>query len=323
MSKVYQLLDKFRFGGGENVAFNYARILNKLNIENYLIAKNQDNNFINKLKNYKINYKTKLNKINKNDVLIIHTNRNLIKIFIKYFFKINKPKIYYLQHLEYDEKKFKRLSKIINYICNGFIQITPITENLINKYIKIPVIFFQNFNINRYKKEEYEKIKNKIRKELNLKDDDYIAMFSGTFKKGKNLSHILYFAEKNPKIKFLILGDGEERSILKNKTNNIIWLGRVEDVEKYLIASDLYLFTSGKEMMPMALIEAINYNKACLAYNIEVNKYLLNKIQLCKNKEEMNQKIKELYKNKINYFEYKTKYNFDYGIRKMKELLNI
>ena len=58
---------------------------------------------------------------------------------------------------------------------------------------------------------------------------------------------------------------------------NLIWVGRVNDVEQYLIASDIYAFLSKfeGEMMPMALIEAINTNKKIIAYDTEINNFLL------------------------------------------------
>ena len=46
-------------------------------------------------------------------------------------------------------------------------------------------------------------------------------------------------------IEFLIIGDGPEVNLVKSYPySNLHWIGRVNDVEQYLIASDIYLFSS-------------------------------------------------------------------------------
>jgi hypothetical protein len=58
--------------------------------------------------------------------------------------------------------------------------------------------------------------------------------------------------------------------------NNIIAVGCVNDVERYLISSDIYLFSSFlQEMLPMALVEAINADLSILAYDTIINRFLL------------------------------------------------
>ncbi|WP_165974007.1 glycosyltransferase [Marinitoga lauensis] len=319
-------MDKFRFGGGENLAVNYAIVLNKLNIENYIVADYMDDKFLEKLKNHKIKYLNKKEfKENTNDILFIHTNRNLLKMHTKYFWKKEKPKMYYIQHLFYSEKKLKMLSKMINHTCKGFIQITPITRDMIKKHIKTQIYFFPNFYINKYDEKEKLKIRNELRKELKISDNDYIVTFSGVFKKGKNVSHIIELSKqlKNYKnIKFLILGDGPEREIVKNNlNNNIIWPGLVNDVEKYLHISDLYFFPSRKEMMPLALIEAINADLPIVAYNTELNKFLLEERFIVDNLSEAKDKVLEFYNSNLRKYSHDNKFDLNFGIKNLKKIL--
>ncbi|KLO24334.1 hypothetical protein X275_00620 [Marinitoga sp. 1197] len=324
--RIFQLLDKFRFGGGENVAVNYAKVLNKLKIENYIVAEYFDNKFLENLEKNKIKYLSKKNlKENDKDTLFVHTNRNLLKLFLKYKFKNKRPKIYYIQHLNYSKKKMSILSKMINSICDGFIQITPIIENNMSKYIKIKKYFFPNFYINKYSINERDSIRNKIREQLNFLPKDYVVTFSGMFKKGKNVSHIIKLAKEFKEynnIKFLILGDGPENAIIKNNLQkNIIWLGLVDDVEKYLLATDLYFFSSINEMMPMALIEAINANLPIVAYNTEINKYLLEYQFIVENIEEAKERILEFYNLDFRTYNHKNKFDFEFGIKNLKKIL--
>lgn len=324
--RVFQLLDKFRFGGGENVAVNYAIVLNKLGIKNYIVAEYMDDKFLKKLEDHNIKYMSK-DKLNENidDIIFIHTNRNLLKMYMKYIWKSRKPRIYYIQHLLYSEKKLKMLSKMINYVCDGFIQITPITENLIKKYINTEIIFFPNFYINKYSENEREQIRNNLRKELKISEKDYIVTFSGVFKKGKNVSHIIELSkmlEDQKNIKFLILGDGPEREIVKNNLkDNIIWPGLVDDVEKYLYASDLYFFPSQKEMMPMALIEAINADLPIIAYETDISKFLLEKQFIAEGLLEVKEKILEFYNIDFRKYNHKNKFDLNYGMEKLKKIL--
>ena len=67
---------------------------------------------------------------------------------------------------------------------------------------------------------------------------------------------------KNQKIKLLIIGDGSNTENLRKKANKfkvdnkIIFIGKTNDVSKYLSASDLFLFPSKYEGMGISAIEA-------------------------------------------------------------------
>ena len=170
---------------------------------------------------------------------------------------------------------------MINWICTDFIQITPITNELIQQYIKIPVYFIINFYVNRYSSHEWGKIRNEVRTKLNIPAKKKLITFSAIFKPGKGLDFAIRLAmemRNDSSIEFLIIGDGPEVNLVKSYPySNLHWIGRVNDVEQYLIASDIYLFSSiyKQEMMPMALIEAINTDKRIVALKTNINDYLL------------------------------------------------
>lgn len=82
--------------------------------------------------------------------------------------------------------------------------------------------------------------------------------------------------KENPTLKLYLLGDGEEKNKIKSKIkelnleNNIIMPGFVsaEEVEKYMLKSDIYVMTSLKECFPMVLLEASSCGLPQISFDI-------------------------------------------------------
>lgn len=322
MKTAIHLLNSIKRGGGENVALNYAKILSELDVKSYFIGKRASADYEKDIADVieikeKLDYKT----IKNADYIFVHTNKNLLKLFFIYFFslKFSSKKIFYIQHLNFPPKKFRILSFFINSICTEFIQITPITSVLINKYIIIKKHFIVNFFINKYNDGEYTSIRNQVRGDLDIGEDKTVFMFSGIFKQGKRVEHFVNLArtfQANHNYIFLLLGDGPEAHIVQQyKGENLKWAGMVTDVEKYLISSDVYVFTSLFEMMPMALIEAINTEKKIVAYSTDINKFLLNG-ETCESFNDLVDRI-----NKSNYPQDLKKYDRIYALSMIREIL--
>ncbi len=242
------------------------------------------------------------------------------------FYKIitsKRTRVFYIQHLCYDIKKFRYLSWMINWICTDFIQITPITNELIQQYIKIPVYFIINFYVNRYSSHEWGKIRNEVRTKLNIPAKKKLITFSAIFKPGKGLDFAIRLAmemRNDSSIEFLIIGDGPEVNLVKSYPySNLHWIGRVNDVEQYLIASDIYLFSSiyKQEMMPMALIEAINTDKRIVALKTNINDYLLSN-QTYESLEKVIEALK--IDNIPSGFKH---YDMNYAIHKVKQMIEL
>ena len=284
MKIALQLLNTLKRGGAENVALNYASALSEMGVSSCFIAKSHSAEYEAMIRNQNHDIENRLtgNLIAGADYIFIHSNINLLRL-IKYKIaaKLKGKKVIYLQHLFFSERKFFILSLLINWICTDFFLITPRTEQLVKKYIRIPVHTFINFYIQRYEKKDYSTIRQTVRKELHIADDDLIIMFSAIFKPGKGLADCLKMASlmsDEPNVKFLIAGEGEEQYLIDEyRGNNIIAMGCVNDVERYLISSDIYLFSSSflQEMLPMALVEAINADLSILAYDTIINRFLL------------------------------------------------
>lgn len=277
------LINYFRQGGAENVAYNYIKVLNFLEVSSMIVGKPFSETYEKKFSKLAIiEYSLSQKIIAKADYIFVHSNQSLLRLF-KYYRIIKKRniRVIYIQHLRYSRSKFSLLSKLINLLCTDFVQITPITSSFVSKYVKIKTHFIVNFYINKYDQSQWPLIRTEIREKYNIPSDAIVVTFSGIFKPGKNVGEFVKLAEAlqdNHKYKFMVIGDGPEADIVKAYTgNNLIWVGRVNDVEKYLIASDIYAFLSlfRGEMMPMALIEAISTNKYIVAYNTEINNFLL------------------------------------------------
>jgi glycosyltransferase involved in cell wall biosynthesis len=323
--RVLHLLNSLKHGGGENVALNYSIIFKTyFNASSIFVAKKLSKDYellINNIVNVeeRLSYKLLMNA----DYIFVHTNINLLKLFLYFIpIKLERKRVIYIQHLNYSKTKFNLLSLAINLICTDFIQITPITTKAVNEYIKIKKHFIVNFYINKYSPGEYVLVRRKTRLELGIPESKIVIMFSAIFKPGKGLDDFLKIADHfkgNDNFIFLIIGDGPEAYMIKEyKCDNIAFLGFQNDIEKFLISSDIYCFTSKfrGEMLPVALIESINTEKKILAYNTDINKFLLTG-NLCDSLEDFIKNINENY-----YSSFYMKFDRNYAKMKLKELIN-
>ena len=317
--KAIHLINSIKPGGAENVALNYVKVLKELGVSSLIIGKPDSFFYEEKMKEVaEVKYKCTKKDIKEVDFIFVHSNINLLRLLP--FYKIitsKRTRVFYIQHLCYDIKKFRYLSWMINWICTDFIQITPITNELIQQYIKIPVYFIINFYVNRYSSHEWGKIRNEVRTKLNIPAKKKLITFSAIFKPGKGLDFAIRLAmemRNDSSIEFLIIGDGPEVNLVKSYPySNLHWIGRVNDVEQYLIASDIYLFSSiyKQEMMPMALIEAINTDKR------NINDYLLSN-QTYESLEKVIEALK--IDNIPSGFKH---YDMNYAIHKVKQMIEL
>ena len=330
------MIDAFRFGGGENVAKVYSFALSKLGVHSTVVAtKIMDERYIDTLQQYGIEWLlfsdlvaqlTKLSSTGRDDVILfLHTNRALLKYITHLKRIIPRENVFYIQHLFYHPIKFKILSHLINTYVGNFIQITPRTERLVKKYIKIPVHFFPNFYIRKHSVYEYDEIRSIVRKKLGLGLREFVVTFSSFFKKGKGLEDFIQLTNdlSDYRIKFIIIGDGPERwRIMKTKKKNFLWLGLQSDVERFLIASDVFVFPSyAGEMLPMAVIEAISVGIPVVAYRNVITEYLLPEDLLAEDYDSLKRKIISLRNSDIRKWKYSKIFDLEFGIRRFQDIL--
>lgn len=325
--KALHLLHVIKVGGAQSVAFNYATVLKKLGISSQFAGgrKYRDPAYEDFLSQQgEVFYHVSRDMVKSNDLIFVHSNQNLLVMLAYRLFPLGwkNKKVIYVQHLNYGLLKFFLLSIIINFVCTDFIQITPITTSKIKRFIRIKKHFIVNFQIAKYDKSEWQGIRKKIREELNIDDEKVVVLYSSRFVKGKNVEKFLelaYDMQEEKNFVFLLLGDGPlVDQVKKYEGDNLKWLGYVADSEKYLIASDIYLFVSlyALEMMPMAMVEAIDCEKTVICYDTVINNFLTDN-NTCHTitKEDV-----------LNYKKYPNgkslqKYDFQYALSKFKELL--
>lgn len=117
-----------------------------------------------------------------------------------------------------------------------------------------------------------EKARNEICNEFNIDINTPIIVTVGRFSEQKNYPNLLnaskLLKEKKSNFKLLIAGDGELRGKIErliqelNLMDNVILLGRRNDISRLMSACDLFVLSSDYEGLPTVLIEAL----ACQAH---------------------------------------------------------
>lgn len=128
----------------------------------------------------------------------------------------------------------------------------------------------------------YQKVdvnKAEYRKELNLKEDDFVCISMGDLVKRKNYQAAIKAIAKcnDSKIHFLICGEGLEKENLINLSKKlnvekqIHFLGFRKDIKELLAISDCFLLTSYQEGLPRSTMEAMASGLPCIVSKIRGN----------------------------------------------------
>lgn len=126
-------------------------------------------------------------------------------------------------------------------------------------------------------------LRKKKRAELGLQEDDIALISMGDIVARKNYGFALEViaAAKNPKLHYLVCGDGPEQEALiaQAKTlgieQQVHFLGRRSDVKDLLYCSDIFLFTTLQEGLPRSAMEAMAAGLPCLMSDVRGNRDLM------------------------------------------------
>ncbi len=124
--------------------------------------------------------------------------------------------------------------------------------------------------------------RNILREEIGAKDDEILIGFVGRLTEIKNISLLLKVVEiyqnkrdnSFPKLKFLIIGDGNLREELKAQaeklklTETVKFLGNRNDADVFYAGLDIVALTSLNEGTPLSLIEAMANGKAVISTSV-------------------------------------------------------
>lgn len=128
-------------------------------------------------------------------------------------------------------------------------------------------------DVSQYTKRNVNEV-SEIRKKLNLQQNKVVFVYSGGFIDRKNQNEAITAflnMKRNQEAVLLLLGDGKDFEALKKqyaKYENILFRGKVSNVNEYLHASDVYLSTSKSEGLPNGVLEAMACGLPVLLSNI-------------------------------------------------------
>lgn len=121
------------------------------------------------------------------------------------------------------------------------------------------------------------------RKEFGFNGNDFVFMSTGQISIRKNHEVIIRALSKlnNPKVKYLIVGFGEEETRLKQLTEDlgvfsqVVFAGYRSDVKELLHCVDAFAFPSLQEGLPVALMEAMSVGLPVVCSRIRGNTDLI------------------------------------------------
>lgn len=195
--------------------------------------------------------------------------KNIVKLFVYIFCKFD---LYYLPRVEQTDIFFaKHFGKRRCIISSIEIENAIYKENYKRYFCNYVYDFF---SINNALKQSVKDNWNKNVDVLYLGYNDCGLLtkirnkvetigFIGTLYDRKKPQYVLEIAKRFPKIKFVIIGDGElkkelQERILKEKIDNVNMLGKIPNKEVYreLLSIDLLIITSDNEGQPKVSLEA-------------------------------------------------------------------
>jgi sugar transferase (PEP-CTERM/EpsH1 system associated) len=119
-----------------------------------------------------------------------------------------------------------------------------------------------------------------VRRELGICDDDFVIGTVARLDQTKDTMTLtraftrLYRAEQEPKLKLLVVGDGDQKVDIQNYVNEqrlgqrVIFTGLRHDVPRLLGAMDLFALSSLSEGMPITVLEAMCASLPVVATNV-------------------------------------------------------
>lgn len=170
----------------------------------------------------------------------------------------------------------KNLFEIIKYSIERSHCVTAVSESLKRETIKLlkpdrPIDVIYNF----YTPLPITRTRASIRKGLKIKDNDFLAIHLSNLRPVKRISDLLRIIgrlKKYPQLKLLILAGGNfapYKALTKKLgiDKKIIIKGNVQDIQNYINAADVGIYTSETESFGMGMLETMAYQKPVLATN--------------------------------------------------------
>ena len=225
--------------------------------------------------------------VKKNKIQIIHAHGKGAGVYARLLKILFLPKvkvIFTLHGFHIDaysslqKKLYLLLEKSLSFLTDLFINVSEGEQNIclendIYNKSKAKVIY------NAIPQIELLTDKIILRKKLSLPENKILLLSLTRFSYMKNIEATINIAEllkAESKYIFVIVGDGEEKQIVKNKIieknlKNILLTGYKNNPQDYINASDIFLSTSHWEGLPYSLIEACMYGLPAVVSDVVGN----------------------------------------------------
>lgn len=220
---------------------------------------------------------------------IIHAHgakANMFAVAVRYFASLPTVTTVHSDYrLDYLQSVFKMLSfGLINTASLRFIDYyIGVSRNFKEMLVKRnfnPDKIFTVYNGIDFEKplKEYSRTQFSEKYNININADDVVIGILARLHPVKGLTTYLQAAkevlQQNPKVKFLIGGDGEERKSLERKALNygiadsVFFLGFVNDPYEFMNCIDINTLTSLSESFPYVILEGVRYKRATISSNV-------------------------------------------------------
>lgn len=197
--------------------------------------------------------------------------------------------IYYITKGYFDGASKKLVEYLTLFLCDKTVEelIVPTkkTYDLFKEKYKVKRdvhIIPSGIDVTRFYRENINKKElENLKKELNIKNDDFIILYVGRIAKEKNIEFLINnlkdISKKIPKTKMVIVGDGPDMNDLallvhKNKLDKkVIFTGKVpwNDIPKYYQLANVFVTSSKTETQGLTVIEAMAASKVVVAIKDE------------------------------------------------------
>lgn len=228
--------------------------------------------------------------------------------------------IYYITKGYFDGASKKLVEYLTLFLCDKTVEelIVPTkkTYDLFKEKYKVKRdvhIIPSGIDVTRFYKENVDLLSIKsLKKELNIKKDDFVILFVGRIAKEKSIDFLIKnlktILKKVPKARMIIVGDGPDMNELallvrENKLDkHVTFTGKVpwSEVPKYYQLANVFVTASKTETQGLTVIEAMAAEKPVVAIKDESFELVMKDKQdglFFETKEEYQRLIIELYNN--------------------------
>lgn len=228
--------------------------------------------------------------------------------------------IYYITKGYFDGASKKLVEYLTLFLCDKTVEelIVPTkkTYDLFKEKYKVKRdvhIIPSGIDVTRFYKENVDLLSIKsLKKELNIKKDDFVILFVGRIAKEKSIDFLIKnlktILKKVPKARMIIVGDGPDMNELallvrENKLDkHVIFTGKVpwSEIPKYYQLANVFVTASKTETQGLTVIEAMAAEKPVVAIKDESFELVMKDKQdglFFETKEEYQRLIIDLYNN--------------------------